>query len=133
MRTADPPAAMAESDKVCSRCSERKPSSEFTPRIRGIPESGYCRSCTRPVKHPHWQCPGGGEIMYYLDGVRSGCGPRWCMVNCSEVVHDLAAAGARSHYAHHRGDRCFVAALVANPQQLEGYPDPDLSFDHEPR
>ena len=41
--------------------------------------------------------------------------------------------GARSHYAHHRGDRCFVAALVANPQQLEGYPDPDLSFDHEPR
>ena len=66
MRTADPPAAMAESDKVCSRCSERKPSSEFTPRIRGIPESGYCRSCTRPVKHPHWQCPGCGKIIYYL-------------------------------------------------------------------
>ena len=57
---------MAESHKVCSRCSERKPSSEFTPRIRGIPESGYCRSCIRPVKHPHWQCPGCGEIIYHL-------------------------------------------------------------------
>ena len=74
MRTADPPAAMAESDEVCSRCSERKPSSEFTPRIRGIPESGYCRSCTRPVKHPHWQCPGCGKIIYYLGAVHHAHG-----------------------------------------------------------
>jgi hypothetical protein len=57
---------MAELDKMCLRCSERKPSSEFTPRIRGIPESGYCRSCTRPVKHPHWQCPQCGIIMFWF-------------------------------------------------------------------
>src|SRR5271169_370973 len=90
MRTDDPPAAMAELDKVCSRCSERKPSSEFTPRIRGIPESGYCRSCTRPVKHPHWQCPGGGEIMYYLGAVHHAPpGP-------AATTHTIEVIGASS-------------------------------------